>query len=254
MHLRRKLVPAVAAFLFLGFMAAATHAQPAQALPVDDPLVDLAIVDKSILVELRYATTRNIAGKPLYPAGARCLVRRRVAESLKIAQAWLRLYGCRLKIWDAYRPPSAQQTLWDLSKNRAFVSSPENGHSLHTWGVAVDATLVDATWKELKMPTDFDEFSPAAALRYRGGDPIIARNLGILQGAMARGGFIGMRTEWWHFIGKDWREGAQVQVDSLLPGRDGRWSAAPQQSTESAIGTAGPGSRGVTSRRAPQRH
>ena len=199
----------------------------AQTPPADDPLVDLATVDDTILVELRYATVRNIAGRPLYPPGARCIVRRHVAEGLKVAQAWLRPQGYALKIWDAYRPLAAQQALWELSKNRSFVASPESGRSIHTWGAAVDATLVDAAGKEMKMPTDLDEFSAAAAMHYRGGDPVVARNLSLLQKAMGHGGFVGMRTEWWHFIGKHWRACKSVQVDSLLPGKDGRWSAPP---------------------------
>ena len=236
--------------LFLLCIIVASAAQPAPIPPADDPLVDLATVDRTILVELRYATTRNIAGKPLYPAGSRCVVRRGVAESLKVAQTWLRAQGYGLKIWDAYRPPSAQQALWNLSKNRSFIASPENGHSLHTWGVAVDATLVNAAGKELKMPTDFDEFSPAAALHYSGSDPVIARNLALLQGAMAEGGFIGMRTEWWHFIGKNWRAGKQVRVDSLLPGKDGRWQATIVQPGEKVREASGPS----VSAESPQPH
>lgn len=230
----------VATAIFLGCAAIVSRAETVRAND-DGALVDLASVDKTILVELRYATARNIAGRTLYPAGSRCIVRRDVAESLKVAQTWLRRYGYGLKIWDAYRPPAAQQVLWELSKNRAFVSSPENGRSLHTWGVAVDATLVDANGKELKMPTDFDDFSPAAAMRYRGRDPDIARNLSILQGAMARGGFIGMRTEWWHFIGKNWRNGRQAKVDSLLPGKNGRWRAEGQQPAGHGQDAAGQG-------------
>ena len=213
------------------FLLCMANTGPAQTPPpADDPLVDLATVDDTILVELRYATPRNIAGKPLYPPGARCIVRRHVAEGLKVAQDWLRPQGCGLKIWDGYRTPAAQQALWELSKNRSFVASPENGHAIHTWGAAVDATLVDATGREMKMPTDFDDFTPAAAMAYRGGDPVIARNLALLQKAMSHGGFLGMRTEWWHFIGKHWRACKPVQVDSLLPGKDGRWSAPPAPS------------------------
>jgi D-alanyl-D-alanine dipeptidase len=210
--------------LFLLFLAVPGLAQTPLA---DDPLVDLATVDSTILVELRYATVRNIAGKALYPPGARCIVRRHVAEALKVAQAWLRPQGYALKIWDAWRPISAQQALWELSKNRSFVAAPDKGRSLHTWGAAVDATLVDAKGKEMKMPTEFDDFSPAAAMTYRGDDPVVARNLFLLQQAMRHGGFIGMRTEWWHFIGKNWRACKTVQVDSMLAGKDGRWSPPP---------------------------
>ena len=202
-------------------------AAPAEKPPAEDPLVDLASVDDTILVDLRYATTRNIAGKPLYPPGSRCIVRRHVAEGLKVAQDWLRPQGYGLKIWDAYRTPSAQKALWELSKNASFVASPDSGYSLHTWGVAVDVTLVNAYGKEVKMPTGFDDFSAAARLHYKGQNPVVARNLKLLQSAMARGGFIGLRTEWWHFIGKRWRACKAVEVESMLPGKDGRWSAPP---------------------------
>ncbi len=187
--------------------------------------MDLATVDNTILVELRYATPRNIAGRQLYPPKARCIVRRHIADGLKVAQAWLRPQGYGLKIWDAYRPPEIQQALWEISKNGSFVSSPGSGRALHTWGIAVDATLVDSAGKEMKMPTDFDDFSASAGMHYRGPDPHIAANLKLLQNAMGRGGFLGMKTEWWHFIGKHWRTFTPVQVDSLLPGKDGRWPA-----------------------------
>ncbi len=227
MHFRRGLIIA-ASFLLVfchGFAA------PPEKPPADDPLVDLATVDDTILVDLRYATTRNIAGKPLYAPGARCIVRRHVAEGLKVAQDWLRPQGYGLKVWDAYRTPAAQKALWELSKNASFVASPDNGYSLHTWGVAVDVTLVNAYGKEVKMPTEFDDFSASAGLHYRGKDPVVARNLKLLQSAMARGGFIGLRTEWWHFIGKKWRACKAVEVASMLPGKDGRWYAPPAPSS-----------------------
>ena len=208
--------------LFLVCLPAGVRAEPEPIPVADDPLVDITTVDKTILVELRYATSRNIAGRAIYPAGARCMVRRRVAGSLWVAQTWLRERGYGLKIWDAYRPPSAQQVLWDLTKNRNYVSAPDSGRSLHTWGVAVDVTLVDAKGKELKMPTDFDDFTPAAAIRYAGTDPEVAKNLSILQMAMRKAGFLGMRTEWWHFIGKDWHACKQVEEDVLLPTKKGR--------------------------------
>ena len=200
--------------------------------PDDDPLVDLALVDPTIVVGLRYATPRNITGHALYPAGARCIVRRHVAEGLKIAQAWLRPQGYGLKIWDAWRPPAAQQALFDVVKNRSFVASPEKGHALHTWGAVVDATLVDAKGREMKMPTDFDDFTAAAAMNYAGRDPVIAHNLDLLHWAMARGGFIGMRTEWWHFIGKHRRTCKPVQVDSMLPGKSGLWSPTGSETAD----------------------
>ena len=81
--------------------------------------------------------------------------------------------------------------LWQLTHNGAFVADPYDGNgSLHTWGVAVDATLVDEKGQEVAMPTAFDEFTPAAKLRYQGDDPLIRSHLKVLQAAMRHGGFL----------------------------------------------------------------
>jgi len=76
---------------------------------------------------------------------------------------------------------------------------------MHTWGVSVDATIVDDWSRPVSMPTDFDDFTPAAMLHYTGTDPLIRTHLYLLQSAMARAGFYGLRTEWWHFTASDWR-------------------------------------------------
>lgn len=168
-------------------------------------LVNIRAVDPTILVELRYATPRNIARRPLYAPGMPALVRPEIAARLSKAQSYLQARGYGLKIWDAYRPKSAHAQLWQLSPNTDYVAKPQEGGSLHTWGVAVDATMVDAKGHEVKMPTDFDDFTPAAMLIYAGADTKVRRNLRMLQSAMARANFYGMRTEWWHFVAKDWK-------------------------------------------------
>jgi zinc D-Ala-D-Ala dipeptidase len=163
-------------------------------------------------VDLRYAGGRNIAGRPLYPPTMPALVRPSVAQRLLRAQAYLQANHYGLKIWDAYRPPLAQLQLWHLLPNNAYVADPTDGRgSLHSWGVAVDATLVDEHGKELAMPTDFDAFTAAANLRYKGNDPEVHFHLRLLQTAMRRGGFYGLRTEWWHFIAYDWKKYGAVQ-------------------------------------------
>ena len=173
----------------------------------DEELVDIKKIDSTILVELRYAGSKNAAGRALYPPDMPALVRASVAQRLVKAQAYLQANHYGLKIWDAYRPPVAQAQLWQIFRNATFVADPSDGRgSLHTWGVAVDATLVDEKGNELSMPTDFDVFSPAANLHYKGNDPEVARNLKILQTAMKRGGFYGLRTEWWHFIAYNWKK------------------------------------------------
>src|ERR1700736_1521722 len=105
------------------------------------PLVDIKKIDNTIVVDLRYASSNNIARRPLYPPGTRALTRLELAERLKTAQSVLRRYNFGLKIWDAYRPGSVQVQLWRASGNNNFVADPEVGAgSLHSWGLAVDAT------------------------------------------------------------------------------------------------------------------
>jgi D-alanyl-D-alanine dipeptidase len=174
----------------------------------NDPgdFVDLKSVDKTIVIDLRYASSNNVAYRPLYPPGTPALVRASVAQRLVIAQEYLRGKGYGLKIWDAYRPQSAQEKLWQTTHNRSFVADPKEGRgSMHIRGAAVDATLVDAAGNDVPMPTDFDSFTPAALLEYKGRDPIVRGNLKLLQKAMAHGGFYGLRTEWWHFCAPDWK-------------------------------------------------
>jgi D-alanyl-D-alanine dipeptidase len=123
------------------------------------------------------------------------------------AQSYLQVRGYRLKIWDAYRPKAAHDQLWQMSRNTDYVADPADGiGSLHTWGVAVDATLIYENGKAVMMPTDFDDFTPAAMLRYHGNDMSIRSHLYTLLHAMGLAGFYGMRTEWWHFVAKDWRK------------------------------------------------
>lgn len=192
----------VAAAFYLLHLAAAP---PGVGPLAGEPLVDLAVADPSIRVELRYATPRNITGRAIYPAGTRCLVRQGVAERLKYAQFLLRQRGFGLKIWDAYRPAAAQKVLWQKVKNAAYVGDPAKGGSLHAWGVAVDATLVDAGGNEVEMPTDFDRCDRQAAMHYAGDKGQVAEHLRLLQAAMGSAGFFGTRSEWWHFIATNWK-------------------------------------------------
>jgi D-alanyl-D-alanine dipeptidase len=205
----------LAAIVLVMGLGATLHADDARKR--DEPLVDLARLSPSIRIELRYATHRNLTQRPIYPENARCMLRASVAERLRRAQTALHRHGVGLKIWDAYRPAWAQRILWNAAAHPQFVGDPARGGSLHIWGVAVDVTLVDRLGRELKMPTGFDDFSPAAARRYSGTDPAIARNLRLLQAAMSDAGFLAMRDEWWLFVAGDYREFGPIDNASLTP-------------------------------------
>ena len=171
------------------------------------PLVDVRSIDPTIMVELRYAGRNNLIGHALYPSGTQALARPEVASALAVAQAVLRRYQYGLKIWDAYRPVAVQAKLWEASHNSDYVANPEIGvGSLHSWGIAVDATLVDSWNREVRMPSDFDDFTPAAMWRYTGPSLEILGHVRLLQYAMRKAGFWGLRTEWWHFTIADWQK------------------------------------------------
>ena len=99
-----------------------------------------------------------------------------------------------------------QVELWKAAGRNDYVADPEsiNG-SLHSWGLAVDATLTDTWRRPVSMPTDFDDFTPAAMWKYIGTDPSIRAHLHTLQIAMRDAGFYGLRSEWWHFTVENWQ-------------------------------------------------
>jgi D-alanyl-D-alanine dipeptidase len=202
----KKLCSILIAFFCLVAFAGQIQAAPPPKKP-EFPLVDIRTIDPSIIIDLRYAGPNNVAGRPLYRPGTAPLVRPEVARRLVKAQLFLRRYNYSLKIWDAYRPQSVQIDLWKAAAQNNYVADPHAGAgSLHRWGVAVDATLVGSYNRPVSMPTDFDNFTPAAMWRYQGRDPMIGEHLRLLQVAMSNAGFCGLPSEWWHFTVENWNQ------------------------------------------------
>lgn len=176
-----------------------TTPQPdtAPAAPPDfGPLVDVATLDPSIVIDLRYARDDNIVGRQLYPVN-RALLLPSVAERLVRVQARLREHGYGLKVWDAYRPPWVQRELWAAFPDPRYVADPARG-SNHSRGAAVDATLVHADGNELEMPGDYDDFE-LGRRDHPAHSELARRHLEILTEAMVSEGFIPYEGEWWHF-------------------------------------------------------
>lgn len=202
-------------------------AMSANAQSVQIPLIDIRAVDPTIVVDLRYASPNNFMHRPIYPADTRALIRPEVAQRLAVAQRVLKRYDCRLKIWDAYRPRDAQIELWKASPKNDFVANPDAGAgSLHSWGLAVDATLADRFGNSMRMPTDFDDFTPAAFWQYTGPNEILRHHLAMLQVAMREAGFYGIRSEWWHFTSQNWQ---QLMPPDLAKRAVEAFNAAEQQ-------------------------
>ena len=204
-------VTSVLCWLLLAPVVAVGGEESWRALVASGELVDVRKYDPSIVVEMRYATVRNCVGATVYPPDFPCLTRPDTAVRLHMVEQLLHNWGYRLKIWDAYRPQEAQNVLYKRWAGLGFVANPDEGPgSLHTWGLAVDVTMVDLIGREVSMPSGFDVFTPEASAIYAGTDKDAAFHLHLLQGAMGEAGFMGLRNEWWHFAVKDWAKQAPL--------------------------------------------
>ncbi|MBL8751213.1 MAG: serine hydrolase [Planctomycetes bacterium] len=169
-------------------------------------LVDVAPLDPTLRIDLRYASADNFLGAPVYPAGARARLQRPAAEALVRVHRRLAERGLGLLVFDAYRPWRITKVFHDAVPGpvRHFVADPAEG-SRHNRGCAVDLTMFDrATGRPVAMPSDFDEFSPRAHPDYPGGTSLEREFRAILRRAMEAEGFTVNEHEWWHFDHPDW--------------------------------------------------
>ncbi len=184
-------------------------------------LVNLQKFNPNIRFELAYATKDNFTEEIIYDTSA-CFILQEVAIKLDAIQKELQKMvskdhpkGLGLKIWDGYRPLSAQKKMWDAcakqfpdeNEREHYILNPAKGGGRHTRGTTVDLTLIDlATGRELNMGTGFDDFSKKAWRDYAGISDEIRYNRKLLETVMAKYDFKGITSEWWHFDYKDWKE------------------------------------------------
>jgi D-alanyl-D-alanine dipeptidase len=162
-------------------------------------LVPVADYAPGVYVDLKYAGADNFMGRAIYDFHEAYL-RRGTALRLARAQELLLAQGYSLKIWDAWRPLSAQFKMWQVCPNDDYVADPTHGgSSKHNRGSAVDVTLVRSDGTSLPMPTDFDEFAACPDRDYDKYGPEKAANGRRLEKAMVAAGFLPYYNEWWHF-------------------------------------------------------
>ena len=181
----------------------AVYQHQAQANP-EAKLVDLQELIPTIKFDIRYATTANVLGEPLYHTPA-AFLRAPAAAALQHVQAALAAQGVRLVVFDAYRPYSVTVRFWNQIQDETYAAPPWRG-SRHNRGCSVDVGLADAAGQPLPMPTDFDDLTPAAHAAY---EPVIAearRNRTLLLDTMAAFNFVNYPAEWWHFDFARWAE------------------------------------------------
>jgi poly-gamma-glutamate synthesis protein (capsule biosynthesis protein) len=163
--------------------------------------LDIAVSDA--VIDLKYATSDNITGKPVYGSKTAYL-RKGTADKLRKASSIVMEQGYRIKVWDAYRPQKSHDILFETTKNSYYFMDSKIG-SNHTRGASVDVTLVDAEGRELDMPSGFDEMSKKAHRTYELASPEQKKNALILENAMKEAGFIPLENEWWHFDDKEYK-------------------------------------------------
>lgn len=191
-------------------------------------LVDVQSIDPTIQVELKYTTTDNFIGEILYTRIKNAYLQKDVAERLSKCQSLLKSIhpSYSLLIYDAVRPVSVQQKMWDALdtipryERGKFVSNPAH-RSLHNYGAAVDVTIVDESGVPLDMGAGFDDIRkiayPSLEASFLASGELTQQhieNRKLLRKVMTSEGFRNIPTEWWHFNACS-RDAARLKYTTL---------------------------------------
>lgn len=203
-----------AAFSLILFSCAfAQNAPPKEENKHEADLIELIKLDKTIKLDIRYATANNFVGRAVYPE-ARAFLQRPAADGLVRVHKLLKKKGLGLVIYDGYRPWAITRLFWDVVtlEQRIYVADPAKG-SKHNRGCAVDLGIYDLkTNKAIPMPSGFDEFTERASPDYKGGTEEERSNRDLLRRLMEAEGFVVNPNEWWHFDFKDWEQYAIYDI------------------------------------------
>ncbi len=161
------------------------------------PLVLITEQTHDVCIDMMYARADNFTGQVIYP-NSHCFLHPLAEAGLRRAVASAKAFGFRLKIFDAYRPQSAQEALWAALPIPGYVADPAKG-SNHTRGVAVDLTLLDDKGEALNMGTPVDTMTPASHHFYAALPAPILINRMYLLTIMLEAGFVHHANEWWHY-------------------------------------------------------
>ncbi|HKK95337.1 MAG TPA: M15 family metallopeptidase [Anaerovoracaceae bacterium] len=167
-------------------------------------LIKLFDVDDDFIVDLKYAKANNFTGHIIYNSNE-CWIDKHTAEILIKARNIFKRNGYKVKIWDAYRPISAQAKFWEVMPNDEFVARPPDMSKIkkfrptHMNGLCVDITLTDMYGNDIKMPSEFDDMSEKSSLKSNLSTPVRRKNATYMKEVMESVGFEGYENEWWHF-------------------------------------------------------
>ena len=174
-------------------------------------MVNVQRLDPSIEVSLMYSRPDNFTGRVLYDDLREGYLHPKAAQALIKAQKRLKELrpDLSLIIFDATRPMSIQQKMWDVVKNTPkyfYVSNPARGGGMHNYGMAVDISICKVGGDTIPMGAKVDFMGDLSHIDREA--QLVAQhritaeakaNRELLREAMAAGGFRPLRTEWWHF-------------------------------------------------------
>ena len=173
---------------------------------LDPDLVEVAKLDPTVRLDVRYATANNFMGEVIYES-PRVFLQRPVAEALMDAHRQFMEKGYGVVLFDGYRPWYVTKIFWDATPldKKDFVADPSIG-SRHNRGAAVDLSLYDLESGELlPMPSGYDETTERAGIDFAGGDPESTANRDLLISIMRLNGFEPLVNEWWHYDHHSWK-------------------------------------------------
>ena len=173
--------------------------------------VSIAEADSSIAIDLMYTRADNFTGTLLYEDLKEAYLHPDAMKSLKRAQRLLKEQypGYSLIVYDAARPLSVQQKMWNVVKGTSkykYVSNPNRGGGLHNYGLAVDVSIQDSLGQPLPMGTKVDHLGMEAHITDEIGlvhngkmSETERQNRLLLRKVMKETGFRALPSEWWHF-------------------------------------------------------
>jgi D-alanyl-D-alanine dipeptidase len=162
-------------------------------------MVDVVNSVPGIVLDLRYAGKNNFLHERLYSHSTSTFLRLRAVMALAGVQRELNEKKLGLMIWDAYRPYSVTEKMWEQVKDDRYTADPKKG-SGHNRGIAVDVTIIDTLTKApLLMGTEYDNFSDTAHQDFKHLPASVLANRALLRTTMEKYGFKALETEWWHF-------------------------------------------------------
>jgi zinc D-Ala-D-Ala dipeptidase len=175
----------------------------------DSNLVQV-LAEPGLKIDLKYAGVDNFLKKNIYGDLTECWLHKEAYAKIYQAADNLRTLKTdwSLVIYDAFRPQKYHLKLWQAVVNTEFesyVANPERG-SIHSFGFAVDVSLLDSYQNPVDMGCQFDHFGELASshrdaeFQARGKlTALQVANKRLLKETMTSAGFTGINLEWWHF-------------------------------------------------------